>query len=98
MITDNINIEWDINKNIKNIKKHNVSFEEAASVFFDEEALMIPDPDHSQQEERFLLLGYSEYAKLLVVCHCYRESNVIRIISARKANKRESNTYYERCE
>lgn len=95
---DNINIEWDTNKNIKNINKHNVSFEEAASVFFDEEALMIPDPDHSQQEERFLLLGYSEYAKLLVVCHCYRESNVIRIISARKANKRESNTYYERCE
>ena len=95
---DNINFEWDTNKNIKNIKKHNVSFEEAASVFFDEEALMIPDPDHSQQEERFLLLGYSEYAKLLVVCHCSRESNVIRIISARKANKRESNTYYERCE
>ena len=95
---DNISFEWDTNKNIKNIKKHNVSFEEAASVFFDEEALMIPDPDHSQQEERFLLLGYGEYAKLLVVCHCYRESNVIRIISARKANKRESNTYYERCE
>ena len=95
---DNINFEWDTNKNIINIRKHNVSFEEAASVFFDEEALMIPDPDHSQQEERFLLLGYSEYAKLLVVCHCYRESNVIRIISARKANKRESNTYYERCE
>ena len=95
---DNISFEWDNTNNIKNIKKHNVSFEEAASVFFDEEALMIPDPDHSQQEERFLLLGYSEYAKLLVVCHCYRESNVIRIISARKANKRESNTYYERCE
>ena len=95
---DNISFEWDTNKKRKYIIKHNVSFEEAASVFFDEEALMIPDPDHSQQEERFLLLGYSEYAKLLVVCHCYRESNVTRIISARKANKRESNTYYERCE
>lgn len=95
---DNINFEWDTNKNIINIKKHHVSFEEAASVFLDEEALMIPDPDHSQDEERFLILGYSEYAKLLVVCHCYRDSDVIRIISARKANKRERNTYYERCE
>ena len=96
--TEYLHYEWDPVKDERNRIKHGVSFEEAASVFFDEEALMIPDPDHSQQEERFLLLGYSEYAKLLVVCHCYRESNVIRIISARKANKRESNTYYERCE
>lgn len=96
---DKITFEWDNNKNIINKKKHNISFEEAKTVFFDEEALMIPDPDHSRDEERFLILGYSEYANLLVVCHCYRASDtVISIISARKANKRESNQYFERCE
>ena len=96
---DKITFELVNNKNIINKKKHNISFEEAKTVFFDEEALMIPDPDHSRDEERFLILGYSEYANLLVVCHCYRASDtVVRIISARKANKRESNQYFERCE
>ena len=96
---DTIQFEWDNNKNSINKKKHHISFEEAATVFYDEEALMIPDPEHSQDEERFILLGQSSLAKLLVVCHCYRASEtVIRIISARKANKRESNQYFERCE
>ena len=96
---DTIQFEWDNNKNAINIKKHNISFEEASTVFYDEEALMIPDPEHSYEEERFILLGQSINANLLVVCHCYRASEtVIRIISARKANKKESNKYYERCE
>ena len=96
---DMIQFEWDNNKNIINKKKHKISFEEASTVFYDEEALMIPDPDHSVGEERFLILGQSEWDNLLVVCHCYRTSEtVIRLISARKANKRETNQYYERCE
>lgn len=96
---DTIRFEWDNNKNDINIKKHKISFEEASTVFYDEEALMIPDPKHSQEEERFILLGQSFKANLLVVCHCYRASEtVIRIISARKADKRETRQYYERCE
>lgn len=86
--------EWDANKNRINIRKHGVSFEEARSVFLDEEALLIDDPDHSEQEERFILLGFSEKARMLVVCHCYRQSeSVIRIISARKATKTEAHAY-----
>lgn len=70
--------EWDQNKNILNQKKHNISFEEARTVFLDDNALLIDDPDHSQEEDRFILLGFSLRAKLLVVCHCYRRSeNVI---------------------
>lgn len=88
--------EWDENKNIINKKKHKISFEEAQSVFYDEEALLISDPEHSQNEERFIIMGLSLKANLLVVCHCYRESEtVIRIISARKATKNETNQYYE---
>lgn len=91
-----IKFEWDENKNIINKKKHKISFEEAKSVFYDEEALLINDPEHSQDEERFIILGMSLKANLLVVCHCYRESEtVIRIISARKATKNETNQYYE---
>lgn len=86
--------EWDQNKNILNQKKHNISFEEARTVFLDDNALLIDDPDHSQEEDRFILLGFSLRAKLLVVCHCYRRSeNVIRLISARKATKSESSAY-----
>ena len=88
---------WDKNKNASNIKKHGVSFQEAADAFYDEDALLIDDPAHSEEEERFVLLGMSNYANLLVVCHCYRDSEeTIRIISARKANKRETKQYYER--
>lgn len=89
-----IRFDWDENKNDINKKKHDVSFEEATSVFYDSEALIIPDPDHSIDEERFLILGYSFQLKLLVVCHCYRENDeVIRIISARKATNNERKWY-----
>ena len=90
-----LNFEWDNNKNEINKKKHKVSFEEAKTVFYDEEALVISDPDHSDEEERFIILGESNQANLLVVCHCYRVSEtVIRIISARKATKNETRQYY----
>ena len=91
---DELFIEWDANKNITNQKKHHISFEEAQTVFYDENALLINDPDHSEEEERFILLGFSRRANLLVVCHCYRQSeSVIRIISARKATKTEEKSY-----
>ncbi len=78
------------------MKKHKISFEEAQTVFYDEEALIIDDPEHSEEEERFIILGFSKKAKLLVVCHCYRkDDSVIRIISARKATKTERNQYEE---
>ena len=79
-----------------NQTKHKISFEEAQTVFYDEEALVIDDPDHSEEEERFIILGLSNKANLLVVCHCYRVSDtVVRIISARKASKTETRQYYE---
>ena len=91
-----IKFEWDKNKNELNQKKHKISFEEAKTVFYDEEALLIDDPEHSQEEARFIILGFSKRANLLVVCHCYRASeSVIRIISARKATKNEAKQYYE---
>lgn len=91
---DIIKFEWDENKNEINKKKHKISFAEASSVFYDEEALLINDPEHSQEEERFIILGLSTKANLLVVCHCYRASeSVIRIISARKATKTETKQY-----
>lgn len=91
---ERINFEWDENKNQINQKKHNVSFEEAETVFYDEEALVIDDPEHSEEEERFIILGLSKKTNLLVVCHCYRKSDsVIRLISARKATKNETRQY-----
>jgi uncharacterized DUF497 family protein len=69
----NINFAWDSRKARSNIAKHGVSFEEAQSTFFDESARLLDDPDHSEEEERFLLLGYSIHPRCLVVCHCYRE-------------------------
>lgn len=91
-----IRFEWDENKNQLNQRKHGVSFEEAKTVFYDEEALIRDDPEHSEEEERFIMLGLSNKANLLIVCHCYRASEtVIRIISARKATKTESK-YYRR--
>lgn len=94
---DIINFEWDENKNAINKKKHGLSFEEARTVFYDDNALMISDAKHSEQEDRFLLLGTSFNANLLVVCHCYRESDtVVRIISARKATKNEAKQYFEK--
>ncbi len=92
---ETLKFEWDENKNQINQQKHAVSFEEAKTVFYDENALLIDDPDHSEEEERFIILGLSSQAKLLVVCHCYRASEtVIRIISARKATRKETQ-YYE---
>lgn len=89
-----IRFEWDGNKNEINKKKHKISFEEARTVFYDDAALVIDDPEHSEDEDRFIILGLSKRANLLVVCHCYRERDtVIRIISARKATKTESQYY-----
>ena len=89
-----LHFEWDKRKASANVKKHGVSFEEARSVFVDERAKLIDDPDHSEDEHRFILLGLSNSLRLLIVCHCHRdEDNVIRIISARKANKAESALY-----
>lgn len=86
--------EWDENKNRINVKKHGVDFEEAKTVFYDEEALLIPDPDHSELEERFVIMGISARTNLLTVCHCYRnEEEIIRIISARKATTNEKKLY-----
>lgn len=86
--------DWDENKNRINQRKHGISFVEACSVFFDERAILFDDPDHSDEEDRFLLLGISNAANICMVCHCYRESDtVIRIISARKATKNEVNRY-----
>ena len=82
--------EWDANKAKANIIKHGVSFEEAATVFDDECAILFDDPDHSMYEERFLLIGFSSNARILTVCHCIRlNDRLIRIISARKATKNE---------
>jgi uncharacterized DUF497 family protein len=89
-----IRFEWDKTKSLKNIQKHKVSFEEAQSVFFDENARLIPDLEHSLKEERFIILGLSNKLRLLVVIHTYRKNDeIIRIISARKATKSESNYY-----
>ena len=94
---EKISFEWDDIKAETNLTKHKVSFEEAQSVFFDANARMIFDPDHSNQEDRFILLGLSELLRVLVVCHCTRDSDgnkeVIRIISARKANRNEQKQY-----
>ena len=91
----NIEFAWDRRKAQSNLKKHGVSFDEAQDVFLDENARLIDDPDHSQEEQRFLLLGYSFQARCLVVTHCYREpGSVIRLISARRATAREEATYW----
>lgn len=89
-----ISFEWNCEKNKSNIKKHGISFEEAVSVFEDESAILFDDPEHSVLEDRFLLLGMSGSAKICIVCHCYKTSDtVIRIISARKATKKEEDRY-----
>lgn len=89
-----LNFEWDPNKGASNKRKHGVTFDEAESVFYDEYARVIPDPDSSIGEEHFIIMGLSQYNNTLVVCHCYRESDEqIRIISARKAEKRERKQY-----
>ena len=85
---------WDEKKNQDNIRDHQVSFQEAETVFYDPNAKIIHDPDHSIEEDRFIILGISKLLKLLVVCHCYREDDeIIRIITARKATKKETRSY-----
>lgn len=89
-----LRFEWEPKKAAANRRKHGVSFEDAQTVFADENAKLIDDPDHSDEEDRFVLLGLSSSLRLLVVCHCYRaEGNVIRIISARKAEGHERSSY-----
>ena len=91
---DTIDFIWDEDKNIINISTHKISFEEAKTVFFDPNAKVIYDPDHSIDEDRFIIMGLSRYLNILVVCHCYRENdNYIRIISARKATTKERKQY-----
>ncbi len=89
-----ITFDWDPAKAASNLRKHGVSFEDAQSVFYDEFAVQFYDEAHSSGEERFLMLGMSSGAQLLLVCHCERDSgDVIRIISARKATQQESSFY-----
>jgi uncharacterized DUF497 family protein len=93
---NDITFEWSPAKNRANQRKHGVSFDDAQTVFLDENAIRFSDPDHSTDEDRFLMLGISFTLRVLVVCHCYRADDfVIRIISARKANGKESATYWE---
>jgi uncharacterized DUF497 family protein len=89
-----IKFEWDRAKASANLKKHDVSFEEAQTVFYDEFAVQFFDDEHASEEDRFLMLGMSSEANLLLVCHCERAGgDVIRIISARKATRHESKYY-----
>lgn len=90
-----LRFEWDPKKNATNRRKHGVSFEDAQTAFSDDFGRIIADPDHSEDEDRFVLLGLSASLRLLVVCHCYRaRGDVIRIISARKADRLESAQYH----
>ncbi|MGD1905222.1 MAG: BrnT family toxin [Leptolyngbyaceae cyanobacterium] len=91
---DEIDFEWDDRKAEQNQQKHGISFEEAQTAFYDENARIRHDPDHSQNEDRYILLGMTARLRLLVVCHVYRQRDeVIRIISARKATKQERQQY-----
>ena len=91
-----LRIEWDEKKSKANRRKHGVSFEEARTVFYDESAIQFYDPDHADEEDRFILLGLSFKPQVLVVCHCFRESEtVVRIISARRADKDEEREYWK---
>jgi len=91
-----IHFEWNKKKNEANLKKHGICFEEAKSVFYDQNAIEFFDEEHSHDEQRFLLLGFSDKLRLLLICHCFRKSDSrIRIISERKATKNEAK-YYRR--
>jgi uncharacterized protein len=91
-----IRFEWDPRKARSNEAKHGVSFEEAETVFSDEQGLLFEDPAPAEREERFALLGLSSSLRLLVVLHALRHEDTIRIISARRASRREARTYFER--
>ena len=87
--------EWDSNKNESNIRKHGISFQEAATVFEREDSILFDDPDHSADEDRFLIIGFSTASNLCVVCWCERRADIIRIISARKATKNEASDFWD---
>lgn len=89
-----LKFEWDERKSVDNERKHGVSFAEAQTVFYDENAMEFFDPDHSEDEDRFIMLGVSTRLRTLVVCYCHRRGRAIRIISARKANKNEEKEYW----
>jgi len=92
-----LRFDWDPAKAAANLRKHGVSFDEAETVFYDDHALLLDDPDHSAQEDRFVLLGLSAKPRILVVVHCYREDpDTIRFISARPATRSERARYTER--
>lgn len=92
-----LRFEWDKNKEKANIKKHGISFDETRTVFYDENAIQFFDPDHSDDQSRFIMLGISFKLRILIVCHCFRENEtVIRIISARKADKHEEKEYWRK--
>ena len=89
--------EWDSSKAASNAGKHGVSFDEARTVFYDEHALVMPDPDHSSTEERFVIMGLSCTLRILVVVHCFRKGgSSIRVISARRAGTKEQKPYWEK--
>lgn len=91
---DELRFEWDTRKNLENQRKHGVSFNEARSVFFDQQAVEFYDDEHGELEDRFLLLGVSAKLRILMVCHCLRQrGDTIRIISARKATRNEQHEY-----
>ena len=90
---NNIRFVWDSSKASLNRRKHGISFEEAQTVFYDENAIEYFDPDHSENEDRFIMLGFSFKLRMLVVCYCMRTGNAIRIISARKATRHEAENY-----
>jgi uncharacterized DUF497 family protein len=91
-----LDFDWDRRKAAANARKHGVTFEEARTAFFDENAMVFFDPDHSDDEDRFILLGLSFRLRALVVCHCFRQTETsIRIISARTANRAEERAYWE---
>ena len=93
----NLRFDWDARKNAANKHKHGVSFESARIAFYSGRALLIEDPDENDEEDRFVLLGISAALRMLVVCHCYREKDsLIRMISARKANRKEREDYEKR--
>ena len=90
-----ITFEWDDEKAARNFEKHGVSFDEASTVFYDPHAIVVDDDEHSFDEDGFIIVGLSAVARVLTVCHCYRELNeVIRIISARRATKNEESEYW----
>jgi uncharacterized DUF497 family protein len=92
-----LQFEWDPAKDVLNVRRHKVSFEEASTVFLDENALLIDDPDHSAEEDRFVLLGLSASLRILLVCHCHKPKvGSIRLISARKADREERQDYIRR--